>query len=258
MKPIHLVTILTLAFSLCLGCSRSPSSTAPLSLPPSHGTVFLLQYDPAEVQADTNALDNLKQAVDKRLSKLGISGYWETPTNNAVRLSTPITEQGQIDRVENSLARQGMLQFRLVKEDSTELIQKGQSAPGYELMKQTNIAAEPKTIIPYLVKTKPELTGKYVQKAWVTKNPVGLAEINFQLDAAGAALFQTITGNNVGRQLAIILDGRLYSAPRILDPIPGGRGMISGNFTPKEANELADALDCPLPFPVKVTVEKTY
>jgi preprotein translocase subunit SecD len=69
-------------------------------------------------------------------------------------------------------------------------------------------------------------------------NPV----INFTLNSEGAQVFGDFTGKSVGKRLAIVLDGKVYSAPVINERIGGGSGQISGNYTTAEANDLAIAL----------------
>ncbi len=66
--------------------------------------------------------------------------------------------------------------------------------------------------------------------------------INFSLNSAGAQIFGDFTGKSVGKRLAIVLDGKVYSAPVINERIGGGSGQISGNYTVAEANDLAIAL----------------
>ena len=66
--------------------------------------------------------------------------------------------------------------------------------------------------------------------------------INFTLNSEGAAIFGDFTGSNVGKRLAIVLDDKVYSAPRINERIGGGSGQISGGFTMEEARDVAIAL----------------
>jgi SecD/SecF fusion protein len=91
----------------------------------------------------------------------------------------------------------------------------------------------------------------------VVRDPLsGQPEIDFTMDSKGAELFAQITKENIGKQLAIVLDGELYSAPVIQGEIPGGRGRITGTFTPEEAIELANVLENPLETPVKIIEER--
>ena len=79
-----------------------------------------------------------------------------------------------------------------------------------------------------MVKQRAEMTGG-VKTAMVTRGNLGEPEISFELDSKAADRFGQITKENVGKRLAIILDGELYSAPVIRSPIENGRGSISGH-----------------------------
>ena len=82
--------------------------------------------------------------------------------------------------------------------------------------------------------------------------------VNFEFDSAGARRFADITKANVGRPFAIVLDGKVISAPVIREPITGGRGQISGNFTTQSANDLAVLLRAgALPAPLTIVEERT-
>jgi preprotein translocase subunit SecD len=88
----------------------------------------------------------------------------------------------------------------------------------------------------------------------VQTDSFGRPIISFKLNAEGGHKFGIITGDNVHRQLAIILDGKVYSAPEIRSRIPGGSGIIEGSFTDEEARDLALVLRAgALPAPLKVT-----
>ncbi len=86
----------------------------------------------------------------------------------------------------------------------------------------------------------------------------GQPVINFRLDNAGARQFGEITRANVGKPFAIVLDGKVLSAPVINEPIPGGSGRISGSFTLEEATDLAALLRAgALPARLTVIEERT-
>ncbi len=116
----------------------------------------------------------------------------------------------------------------------------------------------------YLLKRKPELTGAHLTDAKVTigrgldpeiaNRPV----VNMRLDRRGARIFSRVTGANIGRLLAIILDGKVYSAPRIKSKIPDGRAIITGIGRMTEAKDLAIVLKAgALPAPVNTIEERT-
>lgn len=97
--------------------------------------------------------------------------------------------------------------------------------------------------IKYLIKEIPVLDGSMLVDARVAFDPQTTAPIiNFTLNAEGARIFGDFTGNNVGKRLAIVLDGKVYSAPVINERIGGGSGQISGGFSVDEAHDVAIAL----------------
>jgi preprotein translocase subunit SecD len=111
----------------------------------------------------------------------------------------------------------------------------------------------------YVVERRPIMTGDVLTDARV--QPGGSLEgpaVSFVLDAQGARLFGDATTSNVGRQLAIVLDGYVQSAPVIREPITGGHGQISGRFTFEEAQDLANVLrNGALPAPLTLQEERT-
>jgi len=98
------------------------------------------------------------------------------------------------------------------------------------------------------------LTGESLVDAQVETDSYGRPMVGFKLNAEGGKRFGIITGDNIGRNLAIILDSKVYSAPTIQGRIPGGSGVITGSFSDEEARDLALVLRAgALPAPLKVT-----
>ena len=84
-------------------------------------------------------------------------------------------------------------------------------------------------------------------------NNSAVPEVSMTMNAEGARVWATMTANNVGRQIAIVLDGMVYSYPVVNGEIPGGQSSISGNFTIEEADDLANVLKSgKLPAPAKI------
>ncbi len=94
----------------------------------------------------------------------------------------------------------------------------------------------------HLVNEIPILDGSMLTDAQVGYDQNNRPVINFTLNSEGAQIFGDFTGKSVGKRLAIVLDGKVYSAPVINERIGGGSGQISGNYTTAEANDLAIAL----------------
>ncbi len=96
--------------------------------------------------------------------------------------------------------------------------------------------------VKYLVREIPILDGGMLTNASVGFNKNNKPLINFSLDSEGAQIFGDFTGKNVGKRLAVVLDGKVMSDPVINERIGGGSGQISGNYTVASANDLAIAL----------------
>ena len=111
---------------------------------------------------------------------------------------------------------------------------------------------------PYLVKKRTLMTGDVLTDARVSIDQFNVAYVSITFDSTGAAAFERITGENIKKRLAIILDGSVYSAPVIQDRIAGGRAQITGQFTTQEANDLSIVLRAgSLPAPVKIVQNLT-
>lgn len=110
----------------------------------------------------------------------------------------------------------------------------------------------------YLVKEIPILNGSQVIDAQVAFDQANQPIINFTLNSSGARIFGDFTGKNVGNRLAVVLDGKVYSAPNIRERIGGGSGQISGGFTVMEAGNVAIALRSgALPATVKLLEKRS-
>jgi len=102
------------------------------------------------------------------------------------------------------------------------------------------------------------MTGAMLKKAYVSQDRTGKPGVSIEFNDEGAKIFREYTSNNTGKVLAIVLDKKVISAPKINDVIPDGKAIISGKFTIKEANDLAIQLRYgALPVPLKVVESKT-
>ncbi len=109
----------------------------------------------------------------------------------------------------------------------------------------------------YLIKKEVVLSGDLLVDANATYHE-GQPAVSFRFNNAGAKKFAKITKENIGKFFAIVLDGRVVTAPRINSVIDQGSGVISGSFTPQESNEVALLLRAgALPAPLKVIEERT-
>jgi len=114
----------------------------------------------------------------------------------------------------------------------------------------------------YYVKGAPEMKGDVIKNAMATIDQGGMnagrAKVDMEMNAAGARRFTTVTSHNINKQLAIVLDSTVYSAPTIMSRISGGRAEITGRFTMEEAKALSIILRAgALPAPVNIIEERT-
>lgn len=88
----------------------------------------------------------------------------------------------------------------------------------------------------------PQLDGSAIRNAFQTTTPTGEIVVSMEMNQQGAATWYELTGRNVGKPIAIVLDNRVYSFPAPSEAIPGGSSQISGDFTIQEAQDLATIL----------------
>src|SRR5262245_17220893 len=112
--------------------------------------------------------------------------------------------------------------------------------------------------IPFLVKKRVMLTGDVLSDARVAIGQFNDPYVSITFDSKGGREFERITGDNVKKRMAIVLDNSIYSAPVIQERITGGRAQITGTFSTQEANDLAIVLRAgALPAPLKIIQDLT-
>ncbi|MCX5722007.1 MAG: protein translocase subunit SecD [Nitrospirae bacterium] len=112
--------------------------------------------------------------------------------------------------------------------------------------------------IPYLVKKRVMLTGDVLSDARVSIGQFNDPYVSITFDAKGGREFDRITGDNVKKRMAVVLDNTIYSAPVIQERITGGRAQITGTFSMQEASDLAIVLRAgALPAPLKIIQDLT-
>jgi SecD/SecF fusion protein len=231
------------------------------------GTAFLVQLDPERLKTIADKEHAVEQAMEvlrKRVDAFGVAEPILQPAGEGrILIQIPGMSEDRKQAARETIQKVAFLEFRLVHPESDELLRAGIIEPGYEVLtekrrKRRDREAEPPRT--YLVSKNAELglTGAYVADSGVYPDPLtGKPKISLRFNAAGAEKFAEITRANVGRFLAIVLDGELQSAPRINEPILGGNCEISGEFDLREAFDLANVLRNPLETPVKIIEERS-
>jgi len=167
------------------------------------------------------------------------------------------------DRAKALIGKTALLEFKLLDEQTpVEQALAGRLPETSEVLYERRVDKETKVErkIPNVVQKRTLLTGSELTRAEVQADPnsAGNWQVSIEFTATGTRIFGEVTEQNVARRLAIILDGTLYSAPRINERIPGGRAVITGQFTVEEARDLAIVLRAgALPAPVTILEERT-
>ncbi len=207
--------------------------------------------------ASKQAMETIRNRIDQfGVSEPDIRRQGE----NRILVQLPGIKDPQ--RAINLIGQTALLEFKLVDEDhDAEEALKGKIPPGDEILYQIreDKVTRRTTKTPFLVQKRTYLTGEYLTDARVQiDSQYGEPYVSMNLDKKGARLFERITEANVKKRLAIVLDGRIYSAPVIQEKISGGEARITGNFTTEEARDLAIVLRAgALPAPVKILEERT-
>ncbi len=243
---------------------REAAGKIKLGLDLQGGTSFLVEMDTSKL-ANTNETGSaLSQAVEvlrKRIDRFGVAEpVIQAAGGNRILIQLPGLSQADKESATIQIKKTAFLEFRMVKDDSDEIIKNGEPVPpGYELLKHMDQQASGKTQIEsYIVKKKAEngLAGDIIKTAGVVRGNLGEPQIDFTLNDDGAKRFGKTTRENRGHRMAIILDGELYSAPNIDEPIETGSGVIRGSYTIETARELANVLQNPLKAPLKIVSSK--
>ena len=167
------------------------------------------------------------------------------------------------ERAKALIGKTALLEFKLLDErTSPEDALAGRLPETSEVLYQRRVDKDTREErrTPYVVQKRTLLTGAELNRAEVQADPnsPGNWQVSIEFNATGARVFGEVTEQNVGKHLAIILDGNVYSAPRINERIPGGRAVITGQFTVEEARDLAIVLRAgALPAPVTILEERT-
>src|SRR5437867_5869138 len=227
------------------------------------GTSFLVKMDTNQLSQAEQRSRALSQAVEvlrKRVDRFGVAEPVIQPAGeDSIFIQLPGLSEQEKESAERTIQRAAFREFRLVHPESAEMVRQGLGAIGYtNMVERRKKPSGQVQVYHYLVKKSPErgLTGKYIKSAGVFFDPISNEpKVHITFNSEGAQLFADITRENVGHQLAIILDGQLQSAPNIHEPILGGSCEISGGFTVEEAFELQNVLLNRLEAPVKIMEE---
>ncbi len=236
------------------------------------GTSFLVELEVTKLDKFRRE-EAVAQAIEtfrKRVDKFGVAEPVIQPVGETrILIQLPGLTESAKQEARDIIQKTAYLEFKLIyqPENSSDpsmedLITRSEVPPGYELKELSETRDGQLHTEKLLVTKRPAgppakpLTGRYLTRAMVHGDAyTGAPEIGFQFDDEGARIFGQVTGDNIGRRLAIVLDGEVKSAPVIQSKIMGN-GVITGQFDYKEAMTLANVLENPLEAPAKIIEER--
>ncbi len=232
-----------------------PQEKVQLGLDLQGGMQLLLQVDMEKVpqEAREDVTDRVVEIVRNRIDEFGVlEPVISKQGKDRVIVQLPgVTDR---ERAREVVGRTAHLEFKLVSDDSelTTKAEEGNIPEGYEYKEPKDRGAS------VLLSKEALLTGDRLTNASVDFGEYGEPMVNLQFDKEGGKIFDQVTSRNIGKQFAIVLDGKVHSTPVIRERIPNGQAQISGNFTTEEASDLTLVLRAgALPAPVRIVEERT-
>lgn len=218
-----------------------------LGLDLSGGTHLVYQADLSNSggQGSGDAMAGVRDVIERRINLFGVS----EPLVQIEGNDRLVVELAGISDVSQAIEMIGLTPFLEFKEERGQ----DESNAILEAQKKNQLQNED----PYFKSTG--LTGRYLQRSQLAFNSnTSQPEVSLELNDEGAKLFAEITKRNVGKRVAIFLDGTVISAPVVRDEIQGGKAVISGGFSIQEAKELANRLNAgALPVPISLVSQQT-
>jgi preprotein translocase subunit SecD len=252
-KFIYISGVLLLVFALLgyfLMVQQRPGAKFPFSfgLDLVGGTELVYRADTSNVKDVSDAMNTLKEVIERRVNIFGVSEpLVQTESaglvsgNRDERLIVDLPGVTDIDKAIELIGQTPVLEFRLARPNSEELLKANPKATLDELFITTG------------------LSGRYLSRARVEFNQsTGAALVGLEFNKEGGELFAKITREHKKEILAILLDGKVISAPVIVDEISDGKAQITGSFTPEEARNLVRNLNYgALPVPITLATSQT-
>lgn len=231
-----------------------------LGLDLSGGTHLVYLADVSGVPAGqvSDAMDSLRDVIERRVNLFGVSEPVVQVEDGSIvargeeKLIIDLPGVTDVEKATKMIGETPLLEFK------TEGVDPKKAEP-----QTVTVGKDGKIVVPQIdlnsKYTSTDLTGRYLSKATLefdqnTREP----KVSLQFDDTGTALFAKITKENVGKTVAIFLDGAPISTPVVREEIPNGQAIISGSFTPTEAKQLVGRLNSgALPVPISLLSKQT-
>ena len=232
--------------------TEGPTNTPDLDIASTPNGTITLTLSPVALHA--RALGAVQQSIEivrRRIDETGVLDPQITQQGDS-RIVVQLPGIGDPDRIKTLLGKTAHMTFQLVDETANPTAPV--PPPGVDFLPMQDNPTQK-----IAVRKRVDVDGGDLTDARAGTNPqTGEWVVNFTFNSIGARRFSDITRANVNHRFAIVLDGKVISAPVIREPITGGRGQISGSFTAASANDLAVLLRAgALPAPLTVVEERS-
>ncbi|MCC9622799.1 protein translocase subunit SecD [Thalassospira sp. MA62] len=219
------------------------------------GNNIVVTYDDvARKELIDRAIAQSLEVVRRRVDELGTTEpSIQRQGENRIVVQVPGLDDPS--RLRAILGRTAKMNFHLVNDEKTVADARATGMPPGTMILPS--ADQSDGMREYLIDRRVVVSGDNLVDSQPTFNE-GRPVVSFRFDAAGGARFGDVTSKSAGRSLAIVLDGEVISAPRINEPILGGNGIITGQFSVQEANDLSLLLRAgALPAPMQILEERS-
>ncbi|MGH7886126.1 MAG: protein translocase subunit SecD [Thermodesulfobacteriota bacterium] len=214
---------------------------------------------------EENSVDQVRQVIENRVKDFGlVEPSIQKSGDGRILIQIPGASNKDRERIVNLIKKAAVLEFKIVEAAG---LSKENLIAGFEAASEEELAQRGLSIHEgrtgnqneayFVTEDKALVTGEYISDARITFDDFNRPAVGFRFRGEGATKFGELTSKNIGKRLAIVLDGVIKSAPTIQDKITY-QGTITGTFTPDESKDLALILRSgALPVPVEVEQERT-
>jgi len=253
-KKIYLIVFIIFALAFFAGnlvypqffkLPHFPDIPFKLGLDLQGGTHLLYQADLSNVEDKAQGMEGLRDVIERRVNLFGVRE--PVVQVQGERLIVELAGISEPSEAIKMIGQTPYLEFKEQKENYEEILEKNRKVAETK---------EGEIEDPFQATS---LTGRYLQKAELGfDQTTGKPLVSLQFNDEGAKIFEELTSRNVGKQLAIYIDGLPISAPVVQEKISGGKAQISGKFTVDEAKTLARNLNAgALPVPIKLISQES-
>jgi preprotein translocase subunit SecD len=205
-----------------------------------NGTYTFTMKPNIQVNLRDESVIQARQTIERRINELGVAEP-SIAQQGADQILVQLPGVTDIDRAKSIIGSPGLLELKIVEgapsPSKEALMVNGQVPQGMEIVPGAGSAGDTTTVY-YMVKKVAAVTGQDLRSARASVDENNRPAVSFTLSNEGGRKFGKVSGENIGRQLAIILDGRVQSAPTLETRI-NSEGRITGSFTPEEVQDLS-------------------